>query len=401
MPGFSPSEWVDEKLSAARQLGHFVILVTAVSSQLKSCDHQVIIKLPSLSNEDFTQECSELQKTGEPKPSRGLVMQFAGRMFDRIFKALAGNRSDGRWSWALPATLVIWASTLKFRPDVIVATGGPSAAQFAASLATLFPGAKRPVLEFQDPFIGREMGLSDKVLRAMRILNSFMMRRSKKYVVVSNGSLQQVQDSYASHSSKIAAIYPFAEPRTGSNKLIRPSTSKGRVEFLHAGTLYGTRSLQPLFKALDAGYASGKFAPEHIQISNLGADYTGTEPRVDYRELDLLPRNAALERARHAQALLLVQHSDGRSLETIPFKLYDYLNLDVPIIVIGRNPEIRELLADGDFFCPLEDQQSLILAISGILNANLSSSGKQSSAVRISNRPSPDSFLKAWQELLA
>lgn len=401
MPGFSPSEWVDEKLTAARQLGHFVVLVTAASSQLKSCDHQKIIKFPSLSDEDFTQERNEIQKNGETMPSRGLVAAFAGRLFDRIFKALAGNRSDGRWSWALPATLVIWASTLRFRPDVVVATGGPSAAQFAASLATLLPGAKRPVLEFQDPFIGREMGLSDKVLRAMRILNSFMMSRAKKYVVVSRGSLRQVQESYSRHSSKISAIYPYAEPREDSRNSIRPSTSSGRVELLHAGTLYGTRSLRPLFEALDVGYASGKFSPDQIQVSNLGADYTGTEPRVDYRELALLPRSAALERARHAQALLLVQHSDDRSLETIPFKLYDYLNLDVPIMVIGRNPEIRELLSDGDFFCPIQDQQSMILAISSILNADFSGSEKQTSAVPISKRPSPQAFLKAWQELLA
>jgi hypothetical protein len=401
MPGFSPSEWVDEKLAAARQLGHFVILITSASSQLQTCQHQRIIKLASLSGEDFAQETKELENHGAIKPSRGLILNSMGRAFDLVFKALAGSRSDGRWSWAIPATLAIWVSALRFHPDEIVATGGPSSAQFAASLASLFPGCKRPVLEFQDPFIGREMGLSVKVLQAMHMLNRFMMSRAKKYVAVSKGSLAQIQEVYPKYAAKVTAIYPYAGPRVFSNRGAVTAFGSERAEFLHAGTLYGTRNLRPLFEALDAGYADGKFSSKELQVTNLGADYTGTEARHDYQELALLPRDAALDRARQSQVLLLVQHADDRSLETIPFKLYDYLNLGVPILVIGRNPEIMELLSHGDFFCYVENQQSIVQAVSSLLNSNRPASDMRSFGAVELSRPAPDSYVKAWEALVA
>jgi len=42
----------------------------------------------------------------------------------------------------------------------------------------------------------------------------------------------------------------------------------------------------------------------------------------------------------------LIQHEDSRSAESIPFKIYDYLNLNLPIISIIDNPEILNLLGE-------------------------------------------------------
>jgi glycosyltransferase involved in cell wall biosynthesis len=152
---------------------------------------------------------------------------------------------------------------------------------------------------------------------------------------------------------------------------------------------------------LDAGYANGTFSSNDLQVTNLGADYTGTEARHDYQELALLPRDTALDRARRSQVLLLVQHADDRSLETIPFKLYDYLNLGVPILVIGRNPEIRELLSDGDFFCYVENQQSIVQAIASLLKSSRSASEMRGLGAVDISRPAPDSYVKAWEALVA
>lgn len=401
MPGFSPSEWVDEKLKAARELGHFVVLITSASSQLETCEHQRVVKLESWSQEDFLQECKEIADRTGTSPSRGTIWTFIGQLFDRVFRSLAGSRSDGRWSWAIPATFTIWSATIRFRPEVVFATGGPSAAQFAASLASLLPGGKRPVLEFQDPFIGREMALGTKVLGAMRVLNRFMMNRCRKYVTVSRGSMEQIKLDYPKFASKVVAIYPFAASRFDlSEPAFNNNVGNGKVELLHAGTLYGSRNLRPLFQALNTGYAEGRFSSSKLQITNLGSDYTGTEAREDYEELPMLPRDEALARASKAQVLLLVQHSDDRSLETIPFKLYDYLNLDVPILVLGRNQEIRNLLSDRDYFCNIEDQVSIVDAISDILKANLSNRTADNAKDGRIKRPPRDSYLESWLELI-
>ena len=41
----------------------------------------------------------------------------------------------------------------------------------------------------------------------------------------------------------------------------------------------------------------------------------------------MISRNSAL-RAMDSDVLLLVQHTDDRSILTIPFKIYDYLNTE-------------------------------------------------------------------------
>jgi hypothetical protein len=256
-------------------------------------------------------------------------------------------------------------------------------------------------LEFQDPFIGREMALGTKVLDAMRVLNRFMMNRCRKYVTVSRGSMEQIKLDYPKFASKVVAIYPFAASRFDlSEPAFNNNVGNGKVELLHAGTLYGSRNLRPLFQALNTGYAEGRFSSSKLQITNLGSDYTVTEAREDYEELPMLPRDEALARASKAQVLLLVQHSDDRSLETIPFKLYDYLNLDVPILVLGRNQEIRNLLSDRDYFCNIEDQVSIVDAISDILKANLSNRTADNAKDGRIKRPPRDSYLESWLELI-
>jgi hypothetical protein len=68
--------------------------------------------------------------------------------------------------------------------------------------------------------------------------------------------------------------------------------------------------------------------------------------------------------AKDAKFLLLVQHDDNRSAETIPYKLYDYMNLNKPIIMLIKNPEIKELCSNyADFIADCGNEHEIRSAI--------------------------------------
>ena len=72
--------------------------------------------------------------------------------------------------------------------------------------------------------------------------------------------------------------------------------------------------------------------------------------RKDFQLIPERGRLDALRIASHADILLLVQHTDKRSAETIPYKIYDYLNLNKPIIALTLNQEITNLCQVPSFF---------------------------------------------------
>ena len=62
--------------------------------------------------------------------------------------------------------------------------------------------------------------------------------------------------------------------------------------------------------------------------------------------------------------LLLVQHTDNRSKLTIPYKTWDYLNLQKPILALLNNNELKTLLDElGHYTCNVNDVDSIVDAI--------------------------------------
>ena len=90
----------------------------------------------------------------------------------------------------------------------------------------------------------------------------------------------------------------------------------------------------------------------------------------------MVPRTVALQKGQKADILLLVQHTDDRSITTIPFKTYDYLHSNKLILgLIYRNDEIEEILKKhGHLACQADDIESiknvLLNIISNLNNIN-------------------------------
>lgn len=378
IPGYVTSEWVDDKLNSLVNSDIQVTLITHPKSLLGPNRNLKVFKPHSFGWRDFSREQNEQTK----KLSIGyflvwLLANTAGRVFDFVFEKLAGAYSWGKWSWILLAFPVALTTTVRSKSKVIFTTGGPSSAHFVGLLVKLFVPKSRLYVELQDPFIGTEMGLSQRSRKVMELLERALVKHSTKVVFVTDVAAARARDRFQETwaKAKIQSIYP------GSRDFgIRPqkvSESRNReIVFMHLGSLYTSRNLDLFFKALDELKKASPDLAKRVKIVNQGEvsvlnaeDY---RKRDDFEELSVLGREAALGKATKSDFLLLIQHSDSRSEETIPYKTYDYLNLGIPIFGLTNNPELDSLIGShGGIVGSSKDLAKTLEALRSALGAHV------------------------------
>jgi hypothetical protein len=115
--------------------------------------------------------------------------------------------------------------------------------------------------------------------------------------------------------------------------------------------LYGNRNLDNFFCALDELKVERYEPASRIRVINLGDIYLDNlynyYQRKDFHNLKPMERELALKYCKDMHGLLIIQHTDQRSQETIPYKVYDYLNLEMPILGIINNDELKEILVEN------------------------------------------------------
>jgi len=360
MPGFSPSEWLDDKLQVLSQRGLSVLLITSTASGLVSTNSLRVRKISSISRLDFLSELKQGQLSGIRKLFGHAISLTIGNIFDFCFSWIAGSTSQGRWSWFFSCFPVVFRSLLENPGSRVLVTGGPSSAHLAASVAARIC-SRNVVFEFQDPFIGSEMQLPDRTLRVLERIEGFIIKSSVRTIFVTELAASAAKKRHPSLSLKIRSVYPGAwNYLLASTKGLQHKANGSTIEFLHLGTLYGNRNLSTFFQALDLLRNESPKTLRSLSCVNLGSLYGDIanqhRDREDFIQLDQLPRILALKRATQASFLLLVQHSDSRSRETIPFKFYDYLNVKRPIFLLHNNEELAQIvLYSGGYAAKVDD----------------------------------------------
>ena len=297
-----------------------------------------------------------------------------GKAFDTVFRALAGGESVGKYSWVLPGFTRGLRLMLKCKPDTILSMGGPTSAHVVSlMLASVF--RRNLIVELQDPLIGNEMHFSAFAGTVLRLIEKRLVRRASKFAVTSFGYLTELRGRYP-HATNIHLVYPLGAEKSIPSSLAENRTNMEAVRILHLGSLYGTRSLDNLFLALEH-FDTGQGNPQ-IQITNMGNITLELEKRYAGRKsfvsLPFLDRESALIAASGFDALLVVQHLDSRSLHTVPYKVFDYLNLGLPIISLSKTDEISRIvtLRGGRVFDAKTDNvASIQTAVMGLVNFKL------------------------------
>ncbi|MFM1957928.1 MAG: hypothetical protein RI929_291 [Actinomycetota bacterium] len=345
--GIVCSDWLQDKITALRELGFEIVLITSMGSTLESTKGLKVVKVQtklSASTWRLEQEQGVGKLSGRQIPLFTLVF---GTLLDFLFKVLAGNVSWGKWFWAPSAAFAIARNVRESKPFVVFVTGGPSGAHFAALLARMKLKFKL-VLEFQDPFIGSQFRASKLAFLVLEAIESMFVKRADLIVMTSRGALDALLKRHPKNANRLISVYPGSIHSAISRLSNDPNQHSFGSELTHFGTLYGSRNFSLILDLLHRSNIQNG----HNQVSLVNYGHMDSELAESYansREIQrrsAMPRSEALRRMAASGGLLLIQHRDSRSEETVPFKLYDYTKTDRPIFAVIANEELRELLSD-------------------------------------------------------
>lgn len=363
IPGSCQAEWNDDRVTALRHLGESVWEVNSICCNVDPSGNST--RVPSLSYADVA---SELAIIKDNKFHLTLVnklickvFQYIGMIPDMFQRYLTNGVGEGRWTWSITSFIFGFFVTLKHRPDIIYTTGGPASAHLSGLLLSKLFGF--PIMcEFEDPLSGDGIGRNEKSNRYLTFVEKIILKHATISIYCTRNAAENAKKKYP--AANVTYIYPGSPPQNYP-KLTSLSGSK-RVRFVHLGSLYQTRNFDTLLEAIKVISEKQCDIAQRLVLENVGHLNADIRERlISHSELvkltPLMSRPQALQYAAGCDYLLLIQNNDERSQSTIPFKIYDYLHLGIPIFgLIGDNTEIREILENhGHIVCNVSSPLSI------------------------------------------
>jgi hypothetical protein len=278
-----------------------------------------------------------------------------------IEKAIIDLESE--WSWFPLAFLRGLVLCTKFHPELIYSTGGPPSAHLAAGLLARW--VKIPwIAELQDPIVFKAWKRSKTALKINSRLERFILEKASAVVFLTEGARERAVQRTNVDASKTHLIYPGAGPA----HIPQTVYSKGDFcRFAHFGSLAGPRNPGKFLHGLQILLDQNPDLIEKVRFDIYGAldSFSGKLiDRFKYREVvtyfGKVPRLEALMTMRKSDALLLIENPD-ESYETIPAKVYEYLQMNRPVLgLVYQNPHLKKMLLERGHFVAQGDSPAEI-----------------------------------------
>jgi hypothetical protein len=356
------SEYADDKIRFSQNLGIKTYVITALGAKLFDESMVKTFYVPSISHRDFNLELKQLRENNMSAPRwtwfYRVIPNSIGRLFDLFYRLINGSLGYARWSWSISAVFVGIYVKLIYGVRHCLAIGSASA--YLVGLFLKQTTLIKLYIEVPDPIIGSEMVRGNLKGSIIKNFEKILIKSSVKYILITKRSYYDAINRYP----KLKNIY-FNYPEAWDFGIETYVNESDPIQIAHLGSIYDNRNLDNWFLALDRLYEKGLLTPGKIQILNIGMSKCKNSEnylkRIDYKLLPACPRKEALEMVATADYLFLLQHTDNRSSETIPYKLYDYLNLGIPIIGLINNSEINEILSrhQGSLIADVNDVESI------------------------------------------
>ncbi|MCA6511709.1 MAG: hypothetical protein IM569_02500 [Chitinophagaceae bacterium] len=367
MPGACQAEWIDDRIQAFIRRGYTITIVSA-SCCIQHKDRQIThIRIPALSPHAAAYEYDE-SKRRNLVTKKGITYRYIQFMstLDRLLGKIHLRSGEGRWSWFISS---LWISIFKIRVkefDFIYTTGGPAGAHLTGIvLSKLF--RKKLLCEFQDPLSGSDIGRNKFSKFGLAIFEKLIIWNADFTIYCTKNAMVDSQSRFPSFAERISYVYPGSiaveQYLQHANVQTLEKNLHEKINITYLGSLYLTRNLDTLMKAID------ELAKEGTPVTNILVNIYGNM-NADIRERilnfkysgifiihGLISREEAMQKALMADVLLLVQNIDNRSINTIPFKTYDYLHTGKRILALTyRNDEIDNMLTThGHWVCQADD----------------------------------------------
>lgn len=368
IPGACQSEWLEDKIDSLNSAKKEVQLISGPFQKILCSQKIKQFRVPSISFKDFREELGYAEVKDYFRLKFLLMWPVAltfGLLSDLLSMLLTKGIGEGRWSWIISCFFPALLSAVVFRPDVVLTTGGPASAHVIGILVSKI--IRRPViLELQDPLSGDDIGRNPEARGWLYRIEKFLIHFATKIVYVTKSASEFAKNEFS--SKKVFYSYPGAK-----NFDIKTSAKKDdQFKLVHLGSLYASRNFKTIITAIDSLIDEGFVTNDSIQLINFG--HVAPEIREEINQkpyVKIYPavsRLEALEFASKCNVNLLIQNSDLRSQVTIPYKTYDYLNLDNTILGLLNSKELTNLIKEyGHVALDLNDVSSISSALKELL----------------------------------
>ncbi|BFN36435.1 glycosyltransferase [Fidelibacter multiformis] len=233
---------------------------------------------------------------------------------------------------------------LREKPDVILSSSPPHSLQIATGkLARLF---RLPwIVDLRDPWTEAfwEKDLSRTVLSEWlnRRYERQVLKKATAVITVSPGLVDMFKQKAENHYHVI---------HNGFTCLNGPAEASSSFTILYAGTLSKFQDPGPLLEAL-------LLLPDKLlkmmKLRFIGKVYDAHKVQIEHTSPvpatfePYMPHDKMMEEARSAALLLKIQAQSGYSDKSIGAKMYDYLAMRKPILVIGGKRGVIESMVAG------------------------------------------------------
>lgn len=351
--------WTKDKISELVGLGFEVDLITSPIIKKKSSKNYRVYNVFSLNPSSYWNE----YKSGQLRVGLFLIpiVYTVGLLHEILERIVLRRIGHGMWGWTIPSLSYLLTLIITKKYDTILSLGGPTSSHLATAIASnLF--SIPCVIEFQDPIVGVDIGHNSRSAYYFLILEKFLVSSRSKIVFVTKQATMECKERHPfakninytyTSSSRLNITQEFSAKSKSTNSLLKLG---------YYGQIYSSRNYDSLFAAFD-------LISKKITNLNFDLSHYGNDPKINFKSLskylnftvrEILPRDAAMKEALDLDLLVIIQHTDNRSKLTIPYKTWDYLNLQKPILALLNNDELKELLDDlGHYTCDVNNVDSI------------------------------------------
>jgi hypothetical protein len=344
--GKASSQHIDDRAPHLESLGISPHVLSSICGQRRNDIHHY--RVPSVAPSGIRFELRYLKRRNRLFKYASIPLLTGVLPLYFIEKAVINLESE--WSWFPLAFLRGRQLGKRLNAELVYSTGGPASAHLAAGLAAKSLNVPW-IAELQDPIVFKDWARSKTALKINSKLERFILGNASAVIFLTEGAKQRAVQRTGADPSKAHVIYPGAsiDDRT------QMAGIKGDFcRFAHFGSLGGTRNPGVFLDALEI-----VFDQDPELIGTVRFDLYGTMDSISdkliagfkYREVitdfGKVSRQEALNAMRKSDVLLLIQNLDDMSYETIPSKVYEYMQINKPILgLVHKNPQLEQMLLE-------------------------------------------------------